>query len=189
MKWLDALFGRPRVPASRLDALFAISTARVTLEANLGLRWDERAAVVLRGVESSYYEGAERELDQLLGIALKETGTASTRQRDAQGFEWLVLRDEELEDVVAAAHMVGQTLQAHGFLDRLLAALFAFRGADDRVVYWVYNYKRGTFYPFAPRDGRARDYALELRLAAVMKAEMPIEPATERWYALWDPPL
>ena len=189
MKWLDALLGRPRVPTSRLEALFAMSTARLSLETRLDLRWGGRAGVVLRGVESSYYESAERELDDLLAIALKEAGTASARQRDAQGFEWVVLRDEQLEDVVAAAHMVGQTLQGHGFLDRLVAALFAFKGADGGDVYWVYNYKRGTFYPFVPRGGRARDNALELRLAAVMKGELPVEPETERWYALWDPPL
>lgn len=190
MKWLESLFGQARVPRSRLEQLFALSTAQVTLETTFGLRPVGRAGLVFREVESAYFEAAEREMDALLQIALRESGTRTRRQRDRYGFQWLVLEDEQLEDLVAIAHQVGLTFQEHGFAERLLAAVFGFDGPGGQRVFWVYNYKRGNFYPFVPLPGRkARDNPLELRLAAVMRGEMPIEQDQERWYPLWDAPV
>ena len=191
MKWLQAIFGQSRVPRSQLEQLFALTTAYVTLQTTLGLRSTGRAGLVFKAVESSYFEAAEREMDDLLQITLKQSGTRCSRQRDSYGYDWLVLEDEQLEDLVAAAHLIGQTLQGHGFGDRLLAAVFGFKKEDTgQPAHWIYHYKRGTFYPFAPLPGRnARDNALELRLAAVMRGELPIEPQQERWFALWGAPV
>ncbi len=52
----------------------------------------------------------------------------------------------------------------------------------------VYGYKRGTFYPFAPREGKVRDNTLELRVQSMLAHELPLEPELERWYAVWDSP-
>lgn len=189
MKWLEALFGQARVPKSRLEQLFALSTAGVTLETTLGLRPSGRAGLVFGAVESSFFKTAEQELEQLLRLALAETGTRYSRRADRYSFQWLVLEDEQLEDLVAAAHLVGQTLQGHGFGDRLLAAVFGFEGADGQRVFWIYNYKRASFYPFAPiGNEQRRNNALELRLSAVMRRELPIEPEQERWYPIWSSP-
>ena len=46
MKWLRALLGQQPVPASRLERVFALSTARVTLEATFGLRPAGRAEAI-----------------------------------------------------------------------------------------------------------------------------------------------
>jgi hypothetical protein len=191
MKWLEALFGQAKVPKSQLEKLFALATAGVTLEATLGLRPTGRAGLAFRAVESSYFETAERELEELLTAATKETGTEATRVKDEYGYVWLVLHDRDLEDLVAAAHQVGLTLQAHGFGDRLLAAVFGFSDPRaERTVYWIYSYKRASFYPFAPLPGQQRrDNAHELRLAAVMRGELPIDSQQERWYALWGAPV
>ncbi|MBI4493517.1 MAG: hypothetical protein HY690_12075 [Chloroflexi bacterium] len=190
MSWLDALFGRARVPKSRLEQLFALTTAQVTLETSFGLRPSGRAGLVFRAVESSFFETAEQELAELLQLARQETGTTVSRQRDRYGYEWLVLEDEQLEDLVATAHQVGQTLQDHGFGDRLLAAVFGFKDADGLPAYWIYNYKRASFYPFAPLAGeQRRNNPLELRLAAVMRRELPLEPDQARWYPLWGAPV
>lgn len=190
MKWLEALFGQARVPKSRLEQLFALTTASVTLQTTFGLTPTGRAGLAFRAVESSFFEAAEQELNQLLELTTRETGTRVTRQRDSFGYEWLLLEDDQLEDLVAAAHLVGQTLRDHGFGDRLLAALFGFQSAEGQRVYWIYNYKRASFYPFVPRgEGRQRDHALELRLAAVMRGELPIENDQSRWYALWGVPV
>ncbi|WP_423782934.1 PspA-associated protein PspAB [Ferrimicrobium acidiphilum] len=38
------------------------------------------------------------------------------------------------------------------------------------MVYWVYLYKRGTFYPFVPVGHERRDNERELSLKAVWSA-------------------
>jgi hypothetical protein len=53
----------------------------------------------------------------------------------------------------------------------------------------VYLYKRGTFYPFAPRPGERRDNELELQVRAAVGGELPVEPDLTRWFALWGVPI
>ena len=98
------------------------------------------------------------------------------------------MRDPDLEDQVTAVHAVGDELVARGFGGQLLAAVFHFRG--DKDVYWIYGYKRGTFWPFVPsgRD-QERDNAEELRLKAKLENELPIEQDLSRWFGLFDAPL
>ena len=45
----------------------------------------------------------------------------------------------------------------------------------------VYGYKRGSFYPFAPRGQTPRQH-LELRVQSMLAHELPLEPELERWY-------
>ena len=57
-------------------------------------------------------------------------------------------------------------------------------------VYWIYNYKRGAFYPFVPARGdQQRDNERELVLKAQIGAELPVEPELERWFPLWGIPI
>ena len=56
-------------------------------------------------------------------------------------------------------------------------------------VYWIFNYKRDTFYPFVPKGDKERDMERELRLRAAMARELPLENEPERWFPLWDVPL
>ncbi len=61
---------------------------------------------------------------------------------------------------------------------------------DGGRIYWIYNYKRGAFYPFVPAPGtQARDSERELRLRAQVGAELPIEEELGRWFPLWDIPI
>ena len=54
----------------------------------------------------------------------------------------------------------------------------------------IYNFKRGSFYPFVPAAGdKARDNERELRLEAQLGAELPFEEDIGRWFLLWDVPL
>ena len=65
-----------------------------------------------------------------------------------------------------------------------------FRDEAGKPVYWIYNYKRGAFYPFVPAGGgQQRDSERELRLKAQIGAELPIEPELERWFPLWGIPI
>jgi hypothetical protein len=70
--------------------------------------------------------------------------------------------------------------------------VFAFLDARKRRVYFIYNYKRGYWYPFVPAAGQSseqRDTERELQIKAQMASEMPIEPELERWFPLWGIPI
>ena len=188
MRLLDILFGRTRPVRSKLDRLFAISTAYLTLTANLQLEPTGRAGVCFRPLESGEFQTLDRELERLLKLSGKETDTAIDTMEDSLGFQWVILRDPQFEDLVATIHLVSLTLEEMGFGEQLLAAAFKFLERGE-PIYWIYNYKRGSFYPFAPRPDRRRDHAAELRLQAAMQKELPLEAELERWYPLWDAPV
>ena len=69
--------------------------------------------------------------------------------------------------------------------------MFAFKDAQDRKLYFIYNYKRGYWYPFVPAAGGANERSTEreLQLKAQMADELPIEPELERWFPLWGIPI
>ena len=100
----------------------------------------------------------------------------------------MILRDDDFEDLVVAVNVVSSQLEASGYGDRLLAAVFAFE-QEGKPVYFIYNFKRGAYYPFVPSGERQRDNEHELRLKAQVGAELPIEQELERWFPLWDIPL
>jgi hypothetical protein len=185
----DVLFGRKRLKGANLDKLFALSTAAITLESELGLRPTGVAAVVFKPLSAGEFARAEQEIDELLGVAAQESGSQVRRRSDTFGYEWLVLRDSDFEDLVTTTNLVSSELEARGFGGQLLAALFAFDG-DGRRVYLIYGFKRGTFWPFVPTgEDQERDNAEELRLKNELESELPIEPDLTRWLGLFDAPL
>ena len=189
MGFLDALFGRVRPVRSRPEQIFAMSTAFITLTVDLDLRPSGRAGVCFRPLRSALFEQEQRELQRMLKVAARESATQTEIKEDPYGFRWVVLQDPDFEDLVAGIHTVSLTLQDQGYRDQLLAADFLFY-QGDQPVHWIYNYKRGAFYPFVPLgQGRERDNAAELRLKSVMQRELPIEADLERWYPLWGAPL
>ena len=62
MRFLDALLGRSRPKQAKLDALFAIPGAAITLEAGLGLRSTGRAAVCFKPASGEGFAVASGEL-------------------------------------------------------------------------------------------------------------------------------
>ena len=188
MKFLDAILGKSELPKPKLDRLFAISTASVTLEANLGLKPEGKAGICFKPLESSRYESARQEIEELLRYSCRETGTDYRLQKDEYNYLWVVLEDRDFEDLVTNVHLVSQTLIDHGFGEQLLCAIYRFSG-EKGAVYWIYNFKAGAYYPFAPQTGEKRDNAQEFRLRSVMDEELPIEKDVEKWYPLWGMPL
>jgi hypothetical protein len=185
----DILFGKKRLKGANLDKVFALATAEVTLKTELGLRSTGVAAVVFKPLSAAEFARAEREMDELLGVAAQSSGSEVRRRSDTLGFQWLVIKDPDFEDLVTSVHLVSSELKARGFGAQLLAAIFPFAGGDRRVNL-IYGYKRGTFWPFVPTgDGQERDNAEEMRLKNELAKELPIEPDLTRWLALFDAPL
>ena len=102
----------------------------------------------------------------------------------------MILSDPDMEDLVVGVNAVSTAIQAGGYGDRVLCAVFALRDQRDKRIYWIYNYKRGAFYPFVPAGGaQQRDNERELRLKAQIGADLPVEPELERWFPLWGIPI
>lgn len=184
----DLLFGRKKLKSPNKERLFAISTARVTLEAELGLK-PVSGAVCFKALSAGEFGRAENELQDLLAKVAQESGSKLDRRSDDFGYEWLVVHDRDFEDVVTSVHLVGEELAARGFGEQLLAAVFRFDGADG-PVYWIYGYKRGAFWPFVPAGkDKERDNPQELELKSKLEGELPIEADISRWFAVFDAPL
>ena len=188
----DVLFGRKQLKDAAGERLFAISTARITLETELDLRSTGAAGVCFKALSAGEFVRAENELQQLLDAVAVESGSKLERHTDEFGFEWLVVRDSDFEDLVTTVHLVASELESRGFGPQLLAAVFPFerKGFDGGRVYWIYGFKRGAFWPFVPKgEDKERDNAQELELKAKLEEELPVEQDLSRWFAVFDAPV
>ena len=189
MGFLDILTGRRKMKAPAESRLFAMSTAAITLEMTLELRSSGKAAIVFQPLATADFTSIVRDMEEVLGGTGEDTGTHVEKTDDSFGYRWMVLADEEFEDLVVGVNVVSQALQDGGYGERILCAVFAFRDAENRPVYWIYNYKRGSYYPFVPAAAQSRDSERELRLKAQIGHELPVEPELERWFPLWGIPI
>jgi hypothetical protein len=184
----DVLFGRKKLKKADERRLFAISTARITLETELGLKPSGSAAVIFKPLSAAEFVRAENEMQELLDTVAQGSNSRVERRGDEFGFEWLIIHDNDFEELVASEHLVASELVAHGFGEQLLAAVFRFD--NKQPVYLIYGFKRGAFWPFIPKgDGKERDNAEELELKAKLEKELPIEQDLTRWLALFDAPI
>lgn len=197
----DVITGRHTVAGPAPDRLFAITTAYVTLQAEHSIEPAGVAAIVFQALATSEFEQTLREMEDVVRATGGESGTSVTSQDDDYGYRWLVLRNPgetaSVEDLAVGINAVSSSIETAGYGERLLCAVFAFedRGAGSpdggRKVYFIYNYKRGYWYPFvpAPNGDNERSTERELQLKAQMASELPIEPELERWFPLWGIPI
>jgi hypothetical protein len=177
--------------------LFGMSTAYVTMEADLGYVPAGDAALCFSDVDSTAFRETVDDVRRILATGEAETGTVADFSQDDFGYQWIALEADDFENLVTSVHFAADTLIEGEYGSRLLAALFTFEatarastdGGDH--VYWVYSFRRGTYYPFAPRrhgsDGqsRERDQRVELKLAGVLDGELTVEDDRQYWYPLW----
>jgi len=182
------LFGRKKLAEPKDDRLFGLTTAAVTLDTELRLKTAGVAAIAFKPQSSGEFRSAFDDIDQLVEAVAQSSGSQIERKSDEFGFDWIVVRDEQLEDLVGAVHTVASEMTAKGFGAQLLAADFKFDGGEH-PVYWIYGFKRGAFWPFVPVGDNKRDNATELELKAKLEHELPIEQDLTRWLALFDAPV
>jgi hypothetical protein len=206
----DILTGRHEVKGPAPDHLFAISTAYVTLEAEHQIEPAGAAAIVFQALQTSEFEATIKEMEEVVVATGGESGTQVHTQDDSFGYRWMVLRDGSVEDLAVGINAVSGSIETAGHGERLLCTVFAFRdakahgvdgvdgGGGGQPIYFIYNYKRGYWYPFVPAFGGTsststqpteRSTERELQLKAQMASELPIEPELERWFPLWGIPI
>jgi len=184
----DILSGRKKLPGPKDDRLFALTTAAVTMDVELGLKTAGAGAIAFKPQSSGEFRSAFDDIDKLVEAVAQQSGSTIDRQSDDYGFDWIVVHDPDLEDLVGTAHTIAAELTAKGFGEQLLASVFRFEGGQ-RPVYLIYGFKRGAFWPFVPLADQKRDNATELELKAKLENELPIEQDLTRWLALFDAPV
>jgi hypothetical protein len=191
MGLLDVLRGKRAIKKPvPTDRVFAMTTAQVTLDMTLGLKSTGKAAIVFQPLATADFEQIVRDMEEVVRSSGEETGTTIDSRDDEFGYRWMILSDPDFEDLVVGLNAVSTALEAGGYGDRILCAVFAFRDEARKSVYWIYNYKRGAFYPFVPAGGgQSRDNERELRLKAQIGNELPVEADLERWFPLWGIPI
>ena len=191
MGFLDSLLGRTKAkPVAAQDRLFALTTAYISLDAEHNITTRGKSAILFQPVDTADFDGIVSEMEQLVRGTGEETGTTLTVETDSYGYRWMILSDPDVEDLVVGINAVSDALAVGGYGDRVLAAVFSFKDARDRQIYLIYNYKRGTWYPFVPAGGeQARDAERELQMKAILGPELPVEPEIERWLPMWGIPI
>ncbi|MBZ5736730.1 PspA-associated protein PspAB [Nocardioides mangrovi] len=189
----DVITGRSRPKPARLDSLFLVPSAAITLETTLGLTPTGTGSVCYRAATGAAFAQVQAEVVELLNADPDEPDVEI--RQDEFGFTWLVVHDDPedeagIGDLMTDLHAVNASLEEHGFGPGLLCSLVPFAGADGRPVGLVYLYKQGTFYPFAPAAGgdRRRDNLLEIQLRDTLAGELPMEQDLSRWLAVWGAP-
>jgi hypothetical protein len=193
----DILTGRHEVKGPAPDHLFAITTAYVTLESEHQINPVGTAAIVFQALATSEFEATLRDMEDVVTATGGDSGTKVSTQDDSYGYRWMILRNPDgapsVEDLAVGINAVSGSIETAGHGERLLCAVFAFADAQKRRIYFIYNYKRGFWYPFVPDPDPAhpeqRSTERELQIKAQMASELPLEPELERWFPLWGIPI
>jgi hypothetical protein len=164
------------------DDLFGMSTAYVTMAADLDYDPIDRAALCFSQVDSTDFSSTLEEARSL--IEMGDEGTIASVTEDDHGYHWVVLEDPDFEDLVVGVHAAADEFTERGYSSRLLAAVFGFEKDGERA-YWVYSFKRGAYYPFAPSGDHERDNGAEFKLRSVLDGELDVENDESYWYPLW----
>lgn len=194
----DILTGRHEVKGPAPDRLFAITTAYISLQAEHNIDPAGSAAIVFQALATSAFAATLKEMEEVVRATGGESGTQVATQDDSYGYRWMVLRNPagapSVEDLAVGINAVSTSIEEAGHGERLLCAVFAFNDTTNLAgsgrVYFIYNYKRGFWYPFVPAAGeQQRSTERELQIKAQMASELPMEPELERWFPLWGIPI
>jgi hypothetical protein len=193
MGFFDTLLGRSKPVQPKLDDLFALPSAAVQLEAAAGFRPTGSGSVSFRAPEGKPFADIQKEVLELLDMDNGQPGGGLPVEvsKDNYGYTWLVVNhlSDEMDALVTDLHAVNTALVDGGFGPQLLCTLVSFADESHRRLSLVYLYKRGTFYPFAPRSsGENRDNTLELQVKGLLGEDLKFEQDLTRWFPVWGAP-
>ncbi len=187
MGWWDALRGQSKPGKANLDALFALPSAALTLEASMGLHPTGVGSVCFRAAEGQAAISTQQEAGDLVSV---DGGPQTESRVDEYGYTWLTVRStpEDTSGLVTDLHAVNSALEVQGFGTGLLCSVLGFAGEAGEGAFLVYLYKQGTFYPFCPSGPASRNSLRERQIRDVVGVDLPIEPDTGRWMPIWGMP-
>src|SRR6476660_1333417 len=105
----DVLRGQTRLRPANLDALFALPSAAMTLEAALGLHATGVGSVCFRAAEGQASALTQQDAADLVGT---DGGPATTSRVDEYGYTWLTIRTDppDMSGLVTDLHAVNTSL-------------------------------------------------------------------------------
>ncbi len=192
MGFWDAVRGRRNVSGPNLDALFAVPSAAITLQTSIDLMPVGTGSVCFRAAEGAAFRQTQAEVVELINADPEAPDVQETT--DSYGFTWLtVTRDPgDVPGICTDLHAVNTALEEQGFGSGLLCTLVPFADGGGRRVGLVYLYRKGTFYPFAPKSAdqgaNQRDNLLEIQVRDALAGELPVEKDLQSWLAVWGAP-
>jgi hypothetical protein len=186
MGFWDALAGRSKPVAPKMDGLFSLPAAAITLQASANFTMTGRGAICFRAAEGPAFTQTLTETVALLDNDEDPDVEITT---DQYGFTWLLARQDDMGALTTDLHAVTSSLEIQGFSHTVLCTLVSFADPSGRSLALVYLYKQGTFYPFAPSgQPQQRDNILEIQVRDLLSTDLPVERDTSRWMALWGAP-
>ena len=214
MGLFSSILGKTKPVQANLDALFALPSASITLQSAAGMSCSGHAGVCFKPPTGQGFEQMQSEVVSLLSM----DGTGGLHQeKDSFGYQWLVVEDTDIEQLVTRIHLVNSSLSDSGWGPQLLCSVFgladlpadsaaAAPGTDAEsaalvetsagpgrllgsTAFLVYLFKRGTFYPFVPDGHERRDTEQELKLKSLVADDLTVEADLDRWFPLWDLPV
>jgi len=148
---LDTILGRTKPVRANLDALFALPSAAVTLQASAGLVSTGRAGVCFKPPAGEPFEQVQDEVEQMLRMndaagpspagSAAGTGSALTQPSadtaaaaplavrhvgDRFGYRWILIDAPGIDDLVTRVHVVHSSLEDAGWSTQLLCSVFGF---------------------------------------------------------------
>ena len=106
MGFLDILRGKRELKKPAPDRLFAMSTAQVTMETTMGLTSSGKAAIVFQPLATADFEGIVRDMEEVVRGTGDDAGTKIEATDDEYGYRWMVLADDDFEDLVVGVNAV-----------------------------------------------------------------------------------
>jgi hypothetical protein len=172
----------------KLGPLLALSLVVNPVQESLGFAPTGVGSICYR----AYDEGDFREVEFDASDRLERNGDMAHIEfvNDPYGFSWLVIHQpsDRFKSLIRDLYTTAAVFIDSHFGWTLLCSIAGFQDIDGCSLALVYLYKRGTFYPFAPRSSRTRDNDLELRVKELLHERLPIEPELKRWFAVWEAP-
>jgi hypothetical protein len=192
-KFFDAILGRSKPVPARLDALFGLPSAAITLQTEAGLVSSGQAGVCFKPVAESSFTEVQGDISELLKM-VEETQQIKLEELDDKlGYHWVVITEPDVGELVTNVHAVNAGLEDAGFGPQLLCSVFGFTSEPDspkpQHAYLVYLFKRGSFYPFIPIGTEKRDNVAELHLKGILEKDLKVEEDLQRWFPVWGAPV
>ena len=171
------------------NGMLCLLKAQAKLREVDGMESCGKVAVCLKPFNDSSFNDLERKISDLLEVGVRTTRSGYKLINDEYGFRWILLVNSEIEDLIAMVYTITQLCDELDYGTHIAAVVFPF-SSEGRVVNWIYNHQRGTFYPFVSFDeGNYRDSVLELDLYSRVEKDLPLEDDLSRWHPLWGMPF
>src|ERR1700734_2005839 len=111
----EILTGRSTVKQpAKTDRLFALSTAYVTLETSYDIKCAGVAGIVVQALATSDFQAVLKDTEEVVKATAGEYNAEIQTSDDQFGFHWVVVRDPDIEDLVATINGVSSSIEDGG---------------------------------------------------------------------------